>query len=129
MGDVKDQNQNPSMRGAGRQKEGAVRGLRLWLWCRCGTKCFSHTSMTGTTFSLIILEFKNDSCQEVSFPNPGFPPPAFKKILFIFREGKGGERERNINVLEMHRSVAFCMVPTGALAHNPGMRPDWELNR
>ena len=40
----------------------------------------------------------------------------FFKILFIFRVGKE-RRERNINV-----------PPTGNLAHNPGMCPDWESN-
>ena len=45
--------------------------------------------------------------------------------LFIFREKeeREKERERKINV------VAFHMAPTGDLAHNPGMCPDWELNR
>ena len=42
--------------------------------------------------------------------------------LFIER-GREGERERNINV------VASCVPPTGDLAHNPGMCPDWESNQ
>ena len=40
------------------------------------------------------------------------------------REGKEKERERNISVLEIHRSIASHMPPTGDLAHNPGMSPD-----
>ena len=45
--------------------------------------------------------------------------------LFIFRErGKEGEKG------EKHHSVfASCTPPTGALACNPGMCPDWELNQ
>ena len=45
--------------------------------------------------------------------------------LFIFRErGREGEREG-----EKHqRVVASHMPPTGDLARNPGMCPDWELN-
>ena len=43
--------------------------------------------------------------------------------VFIFREGKG-EREG-----EKHQCVvASCMPPTGDLACNQGMCPDWELN-
>ena len=51
--------------------------------------------------------------------------PFFKRFyLFIFRERREGERK-----VEKHQ----CMVtsntrPTGDLAHNPGMCPDWELN-
>ena len=49
-----------------------------------------------------------------------------KKILFIYfeREGKG-EREE-----EKHQCVLASHVPpTGDLACNPGMCPDWELNQ
>ena len=50
----------------------------------------------------------------------------FFKILFIFRErGEEGEREG-----EKHQCVvASHMAPTGDLARNPGMCPDWESNR
>ena len=51
----------------------------------------------------------------------------FLKIfyLFIFRE-RGREGERG----EKHQCVVTSRVPpTGDLAHNPGMCPDWELNR
>ena len=45
--------------------------------------------------------------------------------LFIFRErGRGGEREGEKNQCV----VASHVPPTGDLAHNPGMCPDWELN-
>ena len=37
---------------------------------------------------------------------------------------KEGERQG-----EEHQCVvASCMPPTGGLAHNPGMCPDWDLN-
>ena len=49
----------------------------------------------------------------------------FFKILFIFRErgGKEKEREWNINVW------LPLTPPTGDLTHNSGMCPDWVLNR
>ena len=45
--------------------------------------------------------------------------------LFIFRErGKEGKREG-----EKHQCVVVSRAPpTGDLAHNPGMCPDWESN-
>ena len=45
--------------------------------------------------------------------------------LFIFRQkDREGEREG-----EKHQCVvAPCTLPTGDLAHNPGMCPDWESN-
>ena len=51
----------------------------------------------------------------------------FLKILFnIFRErGREGEREG-----EKYQCVVDShMAPTGDLARNPGMCPDWELNQ
>ena len=46
--------------------------------------------------------------------------------LFIFREkGREGEREGE----KYQCVVASHVAPTGDLAHNPGMCPDWELNR
>ena len=49
----------------------------------------------------------------------------FFKILFIFRaRGREGERWG-----EKHQCVvASLTAPTGHLAHDPGMCPDWELN-
>ena len=51
----------------------------------------------------------------------------FLDILFILflEKGSGGEREG-----EKHQCVVASQVPpTGALAHIPGMCPDWESNR
>ena len=50
----------------------------------------------------------------------------FLKILFIFRE-RGREREREG---EKHQCVVASHVPpAGDLVCNPGMCPDWGLNR
>ena len=48
---------------------------------------------------------------------------SFLKFLFIFREkGREGEREE-----EKHQGVVVShMPPTGDLACNPGMWPDWD---
>ena len=51
------------------------------------------------------------------------------KILFIYRGGAGGRKsKRNIDVQEIHWCVASHMPPTGDLAGNPCMCPDWESN-
>ena len=48
----------------------------------------------------------------------------FKRFyLFPEREGNEKERERNVDWLPLHAP------PTGDLACNTGMCPDWELNR
>ena len=56
-----------------------------------------------------------------------FNQPFFfkKKILFSLSQGRrGGDREG-----EKHQCVVTsCTPPTGDLACNPGMWPDWELN-
>ena len=45
--------------------------------------------------------------------------------LFILERGREGEREG-----EKHQCVvAFCEPPTGNLACNSGMCPDWESNQ
>ena len=47
------------------------------------------------------------------------------KILFVLDRGREGERDG-----EKHQCVvASCMPPTGDLASNPDMCPDWELNQ
>ena len=50
----------------------------------------------------------------------------FKRFLFILRErGREGEREG-----EKHQCVVVSHVPpSGDLARNPGMCPDWESNQ
>ena len=44
----------------------------------------------------------------------------FLKRLYLFLE-RGREKERK-------RNIGVSQAPTGALAHNPAMCPDWELN-
>ena len=49
-----------------------------------------------------------------------------KDFTYLFLERGGGrekERERNINPV-----VASHVAPSGDLAHNPGICPDWELS-
>ena len=54
----------------------------------------------------------------------------FFKISFIFREGKGRRKRGGEREGEKHQCVVASHAPhTGDLAHNPGMHPDWELNR
>ena len=55
----------------------------------------------------------------------------FKKIIYLFfkERGREEERERNIDVHGIRGLVAFHTPPTGDLAHNPGMCPDWESNQ
>ena len=52
----------------------------------------------------------------------------FLKILFIFREEREKEMERNIHMQGINQLVASHAPPTGDLASNPGMWPDWESN-
>ena len=53
----------------------------------------------------------------------------FIYLLLETGEGREEERERNINVQEIHESVAPCTSPVGFLARNPGMCHDWESNQ
>ena len=72
-----------------------------WKW-NCWTKQYSHTTF-----------FKSYSL-------------FFFKILFnyLYTKGKGGREG------EKHQCVvSFYAPPTGDLAYNPGMCPDWELNQ
>ena len=58
-------------------------------------------------------------------------PLYFLNFIYLFLErgeGKEKDRERNISVGETHGSVASHTLPTGELAHNPGMCPNWESN-
>ena len=64
--------------------------------------------------------------------------PVISQTLFFFfnasffclfserDEGREKERERNIVVPELHHSISSHTAPTGDLAQNPGMCPDWE---
>ena len=55
-----------------------------------------------------------------------------KDFIYLFLERgerKEKEKERNIDVWEMYWLVASRLPPTGDLALNPGMCPDWESNQ
>ena len=55
-----------------------------------------------------------------------------KDFMYLFLErgvGREKERERNIVVQEIHRSVASHTPPTEDLAQSPGMCPNWESNQ
>ena len=52
-------------------------------------------------------------------------PKPLLVYLFIFREkGRDDERERNIDVQEIHQLAASHTPPTRNLAYNPGMCPN-----
>ena len=56
-------------------------------------------------------------------------PLYFLNFIYLFLErgeGKEKDRERNISEGKTHGSVASHTLPTGELAHNPGMCPHWE---
>ena len=52
----------------------------------------------------------------------------FIYLLLERGEEREKERERNIEVWEIHQSVASLTPPTGYLAGNQGMSPDWKSN-
>ena len=45
----------------------------------------------------------------------------FKRFYLLLERGREGEKRQCV--------VASSAPPTGDLAHNPGMYPDWESNR
>ena len=85
-----------------------------------------HTNNYKSTFAPPCI-FKPLLVLPSCLPNRLLKGRGFFKIyyLFIFRErGKEGEREG-----EKHQCVvASHASPTGDLADNPGMCPDWESN-
>ena len=51
-----------------------------------------------------------------------------KYFIYLFLDG-GERKEKEEREAEKHPCVvASSALPTGDLAHNPGMRPDWESN-
>ena len=52
----------------------------------------------------------------------------FGGVVLFFR-GRKGERVGEKHPWEIHWSVASRTPPTGDLAWNPGLCPDWELNQ
>ena len=125
------------------------RVLKFFLWPSSLSVIWTHPSSLSHCFlqhMLIKASFSHLLSRRGAFPFPFFQlyslinqslfycicdSHCFKKrfYLFTFRErGREGERKRNINVWEIHWSVASHIPPTGDLACNPGTCPDWELN-
>ena len=86
-----------------------------------GTELFFFSVFYFITFIAVALV--NKARQGLKFLFIDF---IFFHILFISRErGREGEREG-----EKHQCVVASHIPpTGDLARNPGMRPDWESNQ
>ena len=56
----------------------------------------------------------------------------FKIFIYLFLErGEEIEKEKegNIDVQEKYQLMASHTPPTGDRDHDPGTRPDWELNQ
>ena len=91
--------------------------------------CFLDISVTEQTGALPHDSLTHDPTISVEGNRFFF---SFKKdIIYLFLERgekREKEREKNINVREIHRLVASHMPPTGGLAGNPGMCPDWDSN-
>ena len=77
--------------------------------------CFVGISLTTDSISFIVVD--NSGILLILF---------FKGFVYLFRErGREGEREG-----DKHQCVVAPHVfPTGDLARNPGMCPDWESNQ
>ena len=126
------------------------RVLKFFLWPSSLSVIWTHPSSLSHCFlqhMLIKASFSHLLSRRGAFPFPFFQlyslinqslfycicdSHCFKKrfYLFTFRErGREGERKRNINVWEIHWSVASHIPPTGDLACNPGLCPDWESNQ
>ena len=83
----------------------------------CKTPYFIYRSLREKSLSLVCLQF-------YSFL-------FFKDFIYLFwerREGRGKERDRNIDMWEKHWLVASCIPPNGDWTHNAGMFPSWESN-
>ena len=77
--------------------------------------CFVGISLTTDSISFIVVD--KSGILLILF---------FKGFVYLFRErGREGEREG-----DKHQCVVAPHVfPTGDLARNPGMCPDWESNQ
>ena len=89
-------------------------GCTLTLYCCC---CCEHQTVPASSVSVL----------------PGSCPvsPVHSQDFYLFtsqERGMEGERERNINVCEIYRSIASHMPPIQDLGHNPHTCPDWKLN-
>ena len=91
----------------------------LWLV----NKMFHLTLVDISFFSTAECAFRKRVFEGASISFFLFLFLRFHLFIYFFRAGKGRRK------VEKHQCVvASCMSPTGELAHNPGMCPDWELN-
>ena len=102
-------------------------GMRMEGWLLSSPHLPMGGCMRGkrSSLSLTFPSLSSKFCLVVIDPLLYFPP-LLKKVLFlfIFRERvREGEREG-----EKHLLIASHRSPTGDMACNPGMCPDWESN-
>ena len=90
----------------------------------CSPTLFSHSHMSMYLCWSSPLEYHLSSHSENFFKR-------FYLCIIFLQMGKGGrKRGRETLLYERHiQLVASPISPTGDLAHNPGMRPDWEPNQ
>ena len=83
-----------------------------------------HELKSKSVFSFLIWGIRSMNFESVSC-DCYFLKIIFKDFIYLFLErGREGEREG-----EKHQCVVASHVPpTGDLARNPGMCPDWEPN-
>ena len=109
---------------------GVFQAWYIYLFLALGLTKIKNFNFKYYIFILRVLEITGLSCivrYKVSFQNKYFIEKCFfKDFIYLFLErGREGEREG-----EKHQCVVASWVsPTGDLAHNPGMCPDWESNQ
>ena len=97
---------------------GAVPHLLQEAWALSGFGCGFFWALPGPTGGFLSLHCKDAYRSDFIY----LFIYLFIKINFFLERGDGREREKYQCV------VASCVPPTGDLACNPGMCPDWELN-
>ena len=103
-----------------------TKGFHFWVCGGVDTYvCVCIDTYGNRTGYLSVLR---PSLNPLSHANQGplqiFSLTFFKDLINVFILERGKRR-----VKEKHRPVASQTPPTGDLAHNPGMWPDWELNQ
>ncbi|KAF6095018.1 hypothetical protein HJG60_012034 [Phyllostomus discolor] len=84
--------------------------------CHCSTP--RNSSFVFCRFKIFLPSFS------LSFPPP--LPPFLFYYLFLEKGERRDPLKRRKHACVREISVASCMHPTCGLAHNPGMRSDWE---
>ena len=88
-------------------------------------KHYAEKAMVNLHFIILIFIFESSSIYSKHFLP--FVFLYYKALIYLFLEsGEGREKEEG----EKHQCVvAPLMPPTGDMAHNPSMCPDWDLNQ